>query len=162
MIRHYAELRVYREACEVALRVFEASKGWPREERYALTDQVRRSSRAVCALLAEAWAKRRYPKHFVSKLTDAHGESEETQVWLQFARDHGYLAPETHEPLAADLREVSGGLVRMMRAPDQWCGPSLLREEEASYDASSPVRRPPPLLLSPPLLPSSPPPSPSP
>ena len=77
-VSRFEELRVYERAFELASQIFELSASWPKEERYALTDQVRRSSRSVCANIAEAWCKRRYPKHFVSKLSDAHGEAAET------------------------------------------------------------------------------------
>jgi four helix bundle protein len=85
------ELDVYVEAYRLAMDIFKLSQGFPKEERYALTDQIRRSSRAVCANLREAWAKRRYEAHFVSKLTDVDGENSETDTWLDFARDCGYL-----------------------------------------------------------------------
>ncbi len=114
------ELRVYRRAFEAATEVFEWSKRWPREERYALTDQVRRSSRSVCANLSEAWAKRRYPKHFVSKLSDAHGEAEETLTWLRFAVRCGYCVGDDAAEFAERYREVTGGLIAMMNRPDQW------------------------------------------
>ncbi|MCF8095927.1 MAG: four helix bundle protein, partial [Desulfobacteraceae bacterium] len=90
------ELKVYQQAYALAMEVFEISKGWPKEEKYSLTDQVRRSSRAVCANLREAWAKRRYTAHFISKLTDADAENSETDTWLDFARDCNYISDEDH------------------------------------------------------------------
>ena len=114
-------LTTYRMAHQTAMGLFRDSKRWPREERYALTDQVRRSSRSVCANLAEAWRKRRYPKHFVSKLSDADSEAEETVVWSDFARDCAYLDPPTAAAAKQQCREVAGGLVKMMRNPSQWC-----------------------------------------
>ena len=108
------------------MELFEVSKRWPREERYALTDQVRRSSRSVCANLAEAWSKRRYPRHFVSKLSDAHGEAEETLVWIGFARDCGYLSSDVAHSEEVRCRRVIGGLVKMMRSPASWCGPARI------------------------------------
>jgi four helix bundle protein len=87
----FRDLVVYRKARAVAKRMFEISKGFPREETYSLTDQVRRSSRSIGAQIAEAWSKRRYEKHFVSKLTDADGEQQETQHWIDLAHDCGYL-----------------------------------------------------------------------
>lgn len=103
MVKHFRELRVYREAFEAAMRIFEYSKAWPKEERYSLTDQVRRSSRSVCEQIAEAWRKRRYIAHFRSKLTDADSEAAETQSWLEFALRCGYITegptyPRTHTP----------------------------------------------------------------
>jgi four helix bundle protein len=107
------DLRVYKQAYALAMEIFEISKGWPKEEKYALTDQVRRSSRAVCANLREAWSKRRYEAHFVSKLTDVDAENNETDTWLDFAKDCGYLDPEEHIDLANKCIEV-GKLVGSM------------------------------------------------
>ena len=92
------------------MEIFVISKTWPPEERFSLTDQIRRSSRGVCANLREAWAKRRYEAHFVSKLTDADGENGETDTWLDFARDCGYLASSDHDRLARECREVGAML----------------------------------------------------
>ena len=85
------DLKVYQEAYALAMEIFEISKAWPSEEKYSLTDQIRRASRSVCTNLREAWAKRRYEAHFVSKLTDSDGENSETDTWLDFAKDCGYL-----------------------------------------------------------------------
>ena len=135
---HFKELGVYRLAVELRKDVFSASKTWPKEERYALTDQVRRSSRSVSANLAEAWAKRRYPKHFVSKLTDALGEVEEAGVWLDVALECGYLEERQHDVLSATCRRIAAGLVRMARHPEPWCGPAkLVREDAAPYDETN-------------------------
>ena len=82
-IRNYRDLRVYQNAFEVAMKIFEITKSFPVEEKFSMVDQMRRSSRSVCANLAEAWRKRRYKKHFVSKLSDCEGEAEETRVWLE-------------------------------------------------------------------------------
>lgn len=135
-IGHFRELRVYQIAFETAMQIFELSKTWPKEEKYALTDQVRRSSRSVCANVAEAWRKRRYVPHFISKLSDADSEAAETQAWLDFAHRCGYLSQEGHSRLSANYDTISGGLVRMMTDPDKWCGPATLRvrEEETRYD----------------------------
>lgn len=124
------ELRIYRRAFEASMQVFEWSKRWPKEERYALTDQARRSSRSVCANLSEAWAKRRYPKHFINKLSDAHGEAEETLTWLRFAVRCGYPTGENIDQFTTRYREVIGGLINMMNRPDRWCGPAQKVEEE--------------------------------
>lgn len=124
MIQRVEELHTFQHAWKAAMALFEASKAWPREERYALTDQVRRSSRSVCANMAEAWAKRRYRRHFISKLSDAHGEAEETLVWIRFAVECGYLGVEEGEVIEADCRRVIGGLIKMIRNPNPWCGPS--------------------------------------
>ena len=85
------ELKVYKAAYELAMEIYVLSKDWPIEEKYALTDQIRRASRSVCSKLREAWAKRRYEAHFISKLTDSAGENSETDTWLDFALDCGYL-----------------------------------------------------------------------
>ncbi len=90
-IKRFEELRVYQMAFEAAMRIFELSKAWPKEELYSLTDQIRRASRSVCANIAEGWRKRRYQRHFISKLTDADGEAAETRVFLSFAFHCGYL-----------------------------------------------------------------------
>ena len=136
-VSRFERLRVYEEAFELAVEIFEVSASWPKEERYALTDQVRRSSRSVCANIAEAWCKRRYEKHFVSKLSDAHGEAAETVVWLKFAQRCGYLDAAVTKELRRRYHRVVGGLIKMMAAPEKWCGPAnLVRENEADYDAS--------------------------
>ena len=115
------DLEVYRLAYELAMEVFEISRSWPREERYALTDQIRRCSRAVCANLREAWAKRRYPAHFTSKLTDADAENSETDTWLDFAKDSGCLSPERHKVLAGKVSHVGRMLGAILREPDSFC-----------------------------------------
>jgi four helix bundle protein len=111
------ELKVYQVAYALAMEIFRLSKAWPPDEKYSLTDQVRRSSRGVCANLREAWAKRRYEAHFVSKLTDADGENGETDTWLDFARDCGYLSKAEHASLTADCREVGAMLGGMLGNP---------------------------------------------
>ncbi len=93
-------LIVYQKAYELAMKIFEITKGFPKEETYSLTDQVRRSSRSVCANIAEAYRKRIYPKHFIAKLTDADGECSETMVHLSFAKDCGYI----NEVIFAEIR----------------------------------------------------------
>ena len=123
-IREVRDLYVYSEAFACAMELFEHSKTWPREERYALTDQVRRSSRSVCANLSEAWAKRAYPKHFASKVTDAHSEAEETLTWIRFAERCGYVARKDAEELATRYRQLNAGLVRMVATKQRWCTPS--------------------------------------
>ena len=133
LVTHFKELRVYRRAFEAAMEIFGLSKGWPSEERYSLTDRVRRSSRSVCANVAEAWRKRRYVAHFVSKLSDADTEAAETQVWLDFALRCGYLGQEGHDRLYQVYDTVCGGLVKMMANPNPWCGPAKLREDTPDY-----------------------------
>jgi len=133
-IEHFRQLRVYQLALEAAMKIFELSQHWPKEERYSLIDQIRRSSRSVCTNTAEAWRKRRYVAHFVSKLSDADGEAAETQSWLDFARRCGYLSEGDFTTLDQQYEIISGGLVKMMANPEPWCGPaSTLREESADY-----------------------------
>ena len=117
------ELTVYKKAYAVAMRVFELSKRFPAEERFALTGQVRRSSRSVCNNLREAWAKRRYPSHFVSKLTDCDGENNETDTSLDFGRDCGYITDAEHRELAAQCTEVGKMLGSMINNPDPFLLP---------------------------------------
>ena len=119
-IRHFRELEVYKLATESAMRIFEVSKLFPVEEKYSLTDQIRRSSRSVCANIAEGWRKRRYPNAFVSKLSDADAESAETQVWLEFALKCGYLESVLSKELDSIYDRIMGKLVNMMARPDQW------------------------------------------
>jgi four helix bundle protein len=109
------ELRVYQQAYALAMEIFDLSKAWPKEETYSLTDQVRRSSRSVCANLKEAWAKRRYEAHFISKLTDADAENSETETWLDFALDCQYLPKEQHERLSQRCQEIGGMIGTMLK-----------------------------------------------
>lgn len=111
------DLKVYQNAYELAMEIFFVSKAWPSEERYSLTDQIRRCSRSVCANLREAWAKRRYAAHFVSKLTDSDGENSETDTWLDFAKDCGYISLEDHERLLSHCRTVGAMLGAMLKDP---------------------------------------------
>ena len=110
-------LKVYQKAYTLAIHIFKISKRWPSDEKYSLTDQIRRSSRSVCANLREAWAKRRYEAHFVSKLTDADGENSETDTWLDFARDCGYIDNDVHQRLAKESREIGPMLGSMLKKP---------------------------------------------
>src|SRR5438477_3288980 len=112
------DLSVYKLAYELAMQIFEATKSFPAEERYALTSQARRSSRSICLNLREAWAKRRYEPHFISKLTDCDGEANETDSSLDFARDCGYISVESHQVLAVKCTEVRRMLGGMMKKPE--------------------------------------------
>lgn len=114
----FDQLLVYQEACALDLKIFELTKSWPKEEMYALTDQIRRSSRSVGANIAEAWAKRRYPAHFTSKLTDADGELQETQHWLMRAKAYGYLDNMTFETLWDSAKLVGRRLGSMIKSGD--------------------------------------------
>ena len=100
--------------------IFEITKKYPKEETYSLTDQIRRSSRSVCSNIAEAWRKRRYERAFVSKLNDAEAEAAETQVWLAFSKECGYLEPEIVHNLSTTYDYILGKLVNMIRSPEKW------------------------------------------
>ena len=119
-IAEYKDLRVYQAAMKAAMRIFEITKRFPNEEKYSLTDQIRRSSRSVCANIAEAWRKRRYQAHFVSKLSDSETEAEETRVWLEFSWRCGYTSQTEAYELDADYNKIIGQLVRMIDRPEQW------------------------------------------
>lgn len=118
VIRVHGDLEVYRMAFEAAMRIFECSKGFPVEERYSLTDQIRRSSRSVAANLAEAWRRRRYPAAFVQGLNRCEAEAAETQVWLEFAVKCGYLDREQGRALYAEYDHIIGKLVNMINHPE--------------------------------------------
>lgn len=122
-ITTHRELQVYQRAFAAAMEIFEMSKAFPKEESYALTDQIRRSSRAVCANLAEAWRKRRYEKAFVSKLSDAESEAAETQVWLEFAVQCGYLSRDDARPLYQSYDSILATLVGMINHAPTWTLP---------------------------------------
>ncbi len=111
------DLDVYKKAYQLAMQIFEVSKAWPKEEKYSLTDQIRRSSRSVCANMREAWAKRRYEAHFVSKLTDSDGENSETDTWLDFARDCDYIHEQIYTQLKQDCEDVGSMLGGMLKSP---------------------------------------------
>jgi len=120
-VADYKELRVYRLAFESAMEIFELARSWPPEEKYSLTDQIRRSSRSVCTNVAEAWRKRRYEAAFISKLSDSDGEAAETEVHLDFALRCGYLHPEKHATLRDHYDHICRQLTRMMADANSWC-----------------------------------------
>jgi four helix bundle protein len=119
-IRHFRDLRVYQNGLTTALEVFKRTKLFPAEEKYSLTDQIRRSSRSVCANIAEAWRKRRYPAAFVAKLSDAETEAAETQVWIEVAHQCGYLSQEEFNVFDAIYESILGSLVKMASDPSKW------------------------------------------
>ncbi|MEF8796204.1 MAG: four helix bundle protein [Salinivenus sp.] len=138
MVTDFKELRIYELAFEAAKELQEQSSKWPRSEKYAMVDQIRRSSRSVCANIAEAWFKRRYPDHFVNKLSDASSEAAETIVWIGFAQEYDYLDADRASELEEKYRQTIGGLVKMMNDPDPWCGPSSqLKEPDLDYEISN-------------------------
>jgi len=119
-IRSAKDLTVYQKAYELAMEVFSASKDFPTGEKYSLTDQIRRSSRSVCANLREAWSKRRYEAHFVSKLTDADGENAETETWIDFAYDCEYLSKQDHALFSTKCHEVGAMIGSMINNPSSF------------------------------------------
>jgi len=119
-IREHTELEVYQKGFDAAMSIFEMSKKFPKEETYSLTDQIRRSSRSVCANLAEAWRKRRYKAAFIAKLSDAESEAAETQVWLEFATQCSYLQRDRASDLYQAYDEILRMLVAMINKPQYW------------------------------------------
>ena len=114
------DLIVYKKAYSLSMRIFELSKSFPKEEQYALTNQIRRSSRSVCLNLREAWSKRRYEAHFVSKLTDCDGENSETDSSLNFARGCNYISHKEHELLTEQTLEIGKMLGSMINNPESF------------------------------------------
>jgi four helix bundle protein len=127
IVRHQ-DLDVYKRAFEAAMRIFELSKRFPKEETYSLTDQIRRSSRSVCANLAEAWRKRRYEAAFISKLSDSEAEAAETQTWLEFAVACRYLSSEVGQDLHQVYEKIISTLVGIINHADSWVLPSTLKK----------------------------------
>ena len=123
MVVKHQDLEVYRKAFEAAMQIFELSKQFPKEETYSLTDQIRRSSRSVCANLAEAWRKRRYVAAFISKISDSEGEAAETQTWIEFAVRCGYMETEVGRDLFKKYEEIISMLVAMINNADSWVLP---------------------------------------
>jgi len=119
-IQTHCDLEVYRKAFEAAMQIFQLSKSFPREEVYSLTDQIRRSSRSVCANLAEAWRKRRYEAAFISKLSDCESEAAETQVWLEFAVKCAYMDRNQAATFYQLYDQVIGTIVGMINHPETW------------------------------------------
>ena len=120
LIKSHFELEVYKLAFEAAMEIFELTKSFPKEETYSLTSQIRDSSRSVCANIAEAFRKRRYPKAFIAKLSDSEGEAAETQTWLQFAGKCNYLDEEVLKKLFLKYNQIIGKIVRMISNPENW------------------------------------------
>ena len=120
LIKSYRDLEVYQAAFAAAMEIFEVSKRFPVEEKYSLTDQIRRSSRSVCANLGEAWRKRRYQAAFVAKISDCQAEATETQIWLEFAVKCQYLDPEIGRDLYRSYDQVFGKLVNMLKNASNW------------------------------------------
>ena len=138
-VADYKDLRVYRLAFESAMEIFDLSKKFPSEEKFSLTDQIRRCSRSVCTNMAEAWRKRRYEAAFVSKLSDSDGEAAETEVHLAFALRCGYLPPDKHTALMDHYDHICRQIRKMMDDAASWCGTGCeLREMPAEYFVGAP------------------------
>jgi four helix bundle protein len=127
LIKSHKEQEVYQMSFDLAMQIFHKSKSFPKEEQYSLTDQVRRSSRSVCANLAEAWRKRRYEASFISKLSDAEAEVAETQVWLEFAVQCGYLKDDVGQKLSASYENIIGKIITLINNPQPWLLPGANR-----------------------------------
>jgi four helix bundle protein len=119
-IRTHKDLKVYQLAFEAALQIHEITKSFPTEEKYSLTDQIRRCSRSVCANLAEAWRKRRYKNHFISKLSDSEAEAAEAQVWLDFSFAFQYIDQKTHDEIYDKYEHIIAILINISTSPDNW------------------------------------------
>ncbi|HZD56569.1 MAG TPA: four helix bundle protein [Anaerolineales bacterium] len=130
----FRDLLVYQKARNLALEIFQITKTFPREEMFSLTDQIRRSSRSIGAQIAEAWAKRRYEKHFISKLTDADGERQETLHWIDQAVDCGYLSPNQAAELNEKYDEIGRLLAGMIAKSHLFCGPPSRKVSESIPD----------------------------
>ena len=122
-IRTFRDLHVFQNSLEAAIEIYEISKSFPIEERYSLTDQIRRSSRSVCANTGEAWRKRRYQAAFISKLNDSEGEAAETQVWLDIALHTQLISEAQWRKLDEQYEIILGQLVKMINEPKKWCIP---------------------------------------
>lgn len=120
ILRSHKELEVYQLAFKTSMEIFHISQSFPKDELFSLTSQIRRSSRSVSANIAEAFRKRRYEKAFIAKLSDSEGEAAETQVWLDYALECGYMSKEIYTKLFNDYENVIGKLVIMMNHPEKW------------------------------------------
>jgi four helix bundle protein len=130
--KSFKDLIVYQKSRQLSKQVFRLTVGFPKEETFSLTDQVRRSSRSIGAQISEAWAKRLYPKHFASKLTDAQGETNETEHWIMTAVDCGYINTETASHLINQLEEIGRMLQRMIERAEDFQGDDHKRVRESS------------------------------
>ena len=127
LVRHFRELEVYQNGMSLTMRVFETSKKFPAEEKYSLTDQIRRSSRSICANVAEAWRKRRYKAALILKLSDAETEATETQVWCEIAYLCDYIDKQTFLQLDDECDHIVAQLVRMCDSADRWAQSAISR-----------------------------------
>jgi four helix bundle protein len=121
IINSFKDLIVYQKAYDLSIEIFYLTKSFPKEERYSLIDQIRRSSRSIAANIAEAWSKKIWPKHFVSKLSDSLGEEYETEVWLDYCKDCGYINEKTYSELKKQYNEVRKILISLIKNPGKFC-----------------------------------------
>lgn len=119
-IESYRDLRVYQAAIKSTMRIFEMTKDFPSEEKYSMTDQMRRSSRSVCSNIGEAWRRRRYKAAFISKLNDSETEATETQVWLELAFLSRYISQDIYKEMFAEYESITAQLVVMINQPEKW------------------------------------------
>jgi four helix bundle protein len=119
-IKSYKELRVFENAMNSAMKIFERTKTFPPEEKYSMVDQMRRSSRSVCANIGEAWRKRRYKAAFIAKLSDAESEACETQVWIEFAKRCEYMEDNNCAEVDTEYDQIMGQIVKMINEADKW------------------------------------------
>ena len=120
MSKGFSELLAYQKGFSLAMEIFETTKSFPKEEKYSLTDQIRRSSRSVCANIGEGYRKRQYPAHFVSKMSDSDMENTETQVWLEFSLACGYIDRDTYTNFTEKSEEVGRLIFHMIKHPDKF------------------------------------------
>lgn len=151
-IRSFKELRVWQNGMDAAMRVFELTKRFPADERYSLTEQVRKSSRSVVANIAEAWRKRRYPAAFVSKLNDAEGEAAESQTWTEIALRCKYLSASEASELDGSYERILAQLVRMIEHPEDWIVGANRRTAVAACRRGGVPQSPPPRVPASPSL----------
>lgn len=132
LVRTHRDLEVYQLAFGAAMKIFNLSREFPKQERYSLTDQIRRSSRSVCSNLAEGWRKRRYEAAFVSKLNDSEAEAAETQAWIEFAVECGYVDRKTARELYGTYNQILGKLVTIIGRPEPWLMPRIIARRASS------------------------------
>lgn len=121
VINSFKDLIVYQKAYKLSIEIFYLTRSFPKEERYSLTDQIRRSSRSIAANIAEAWSKKIWPKHFVSKLSDSLGEEYETEVWLDYCKDCGYINEKSYSEMKKQYNEVRKILISIIKNPGKFC-----------------------------------------
>jgi len=136
-VKSFRELEVYKLSRDLSREIFEVSKKFPKEEMYSLTDQVRRSSRLNGAQIAEAWGKRKYEKHFVSKLTDADGEQLETQHWIETAQDCSYISDEVAEGLLIRFTSVGKMLNSMIKKSNLFCSKVMEKDDQSDHQGNN-------------------------